>query len=422
MTITGCPDLSYIPWGEQAPKGENALRCAQTTLTRTRLIVLMLDRLGLDPKQSMHHYVVPQSTSSERHRRMPLGVHFSLSGTPDGGANRPSAIDSTSKKLSMYKSKKRQVVSNSMYPCGFNRHRLTNAQMPSLLNHQEIYKPYAEVKSARVRSNLVQIARSFMDLDELFAAMFVQVIEASDFSTLSEMLRDIRHEISMRQATESTSKDEQDTYLGDLGQHCETLLKHYECITGALDVWSSPKDTASIPEFRNRKGSEQSLLEYLQDGFELPYWKIMLDAFSTSRSHQVTLGGNLIAMALISMRSKVCGLQCKLQRLLDSLPNQESVDDILVVINKRIELLHSFTDRVVSDADDDDSTFERSPTTMATPPGRSNSLNATIINIAMEGREHVRIAPPRFLARQLTILPSLHQPTPSSSSPSFSSP
>jgi hypothetical protein len=261
--------------------------------------------------------------------------------------------------------------------------------MPSLLDHQEIYKPYTEVTSAKVRSQLIQIARSFTDLDELFAAMFVQVIEASDFSTLDQTLKDIRHEISVRQATDSTSKDDQDTYLGDLGQHCEALLKHYGCVTSALDVWLKPHDNPSIPEFRNRKGSEQSLLEYLQDGFELPYWKVMLDAFSTSRSHQVTLGGNLVATSLVSMRSKVCSLRCKLQTLLDSLPDEESVDDILVVIDKRIKLLHSFTDRVVSDADDDDGIVDRILTTSSAPLGRANSLNATIISIAMEGREHV---------------------------------
>ena len=227
--------------------------------------------------------------------------------------------------------------------------------------------------------------------------MFVHIIEASDFSTLGQMLKEIRHEISIRQATESTSKDDQDTYFGDLGQHCEALLKHYGCVASALYVWSRAHDTTSIPEFRNRKGSEQSLLEYLQDGFELPYWKIMLDAFSTSRSHQMTLGGNLVAMSLISMRSKVCGLRCRLQRLFDSSPGEESIDDILVVIDKRIHLLHSFTDRVVSDADDDDGSFEPSPTTSAAPPGRSNSLNATIISIAMEGREHVRTALPSLL-------------------------
>lgn len=261
--------------------------------------------------------------------------------------------------------------------------------MPTLLDHQEIYKPYTEVTSAKVRSHLVQIARSFTDLDELFAAMFVQVIEASDFSTLGQMLKDIRHEISVRQATESTSKDDQDTYLGDLGQHCETLLKYYGYVTSALDVWSEPHDIPSVPEFRNRKGSEQSLLEYLQDGFELPYWKVMLDAFSTSRSHQVTLGGNLVATSLISMRSKVCSLRCKLQTLLDSLPDQESVDEILVVVDKRINLLHSFTDRVVSDTDDDDGIFDRSLITSSASLGRANSLNATIISIAMEGGEHV---------------------------------
>lgn len=392
------------------------------TLTGTRIATIVLTRPGLDLKHCMQNYMDLQRNVFERHGRRPQGIHFSLSGTSDGHTKLHPATDCTSKQLSLYKSKKRQVVSDSLYSCQPNWHQLTKLQIPSLLDHQEIYKPYTEVKSARVRAHLVQIARSFTDLDELFAAMFVQVIEASDFSTLGQMLKEIRHEISIRQATESTSKDDQDAYLGDLGQHCEALLKHYGCVASALDVWSSPHDTTNIPEFRNRKGSEESLLEYLQDGLELPYWKVMLDAFSASRSRQVTLGGNLVAMSLISMRSKVCGLRCRLQRLLDSLPDQEIVDDILVVIDKRIKLLHSFTDRVVSDADDDDNTFDRSLTSSVAPPGRSNSLNATIISIAMEGREHVRTTPPSLLACRLTIPPSPQQQSPSFSSHSSSSP
>jgi hypothetical protein len=80
---------------------------------------------GLDLKQVMQDYAVLQKSVLERCGRRPLGVHFSLNGTTDGNTKLRPAIDSTCKKLSVYKSKKRQVVSNSLYPCRPNRLQLT---------------------------------------------------------------------------------------------------------------------------------------------------------------------------------------------------------------------------------------------------------------------------------------------------------
>jgi hypothetical protein len=184
----------------------------------------------------------------------------------------------------------------------------------------------------------------FTDLDEFFAAMFVHIIMASDISSLREDLEDIRHEISTRQTTDSCDGDDQDTiYLGDLGHHCENLLEHHR------QARRDSKDTRSPPEFTSTHSDEQSWLDYLEDGFEIPYWKMMLDAFSTSQLNKPTLGGKVISTALISMRADILNLRYKLKETLDTTPDGESLEGIVSVVDKRINILRSFTDRVVYD-------------------------------------------------------------------------
>lgn len=222
-----------------------------------------------------------------------------------------------------------------------------------LMAHQEAYKTYTPVVDAEVRSCLEQIARLFTDLDEFFAAMFVHVALSSDTYKLSRELARIRHEITARQATDPSQSTSQDSiYLGDLGHYCEALLKQNR------QNERKPDGTTSLPEFRPTHSDEQSWIDYLEDGFEIPYWKLMLNAFSTSRLRKSTLGGKVIATALISMRSDIVELRCTLQKVLDRVSEHEDIDGILSVIDKRIKILQGFTDRVALDKRSRDRRFE----------------------------------------------------------------
>ena len=75
----------------------------------------------------------------------------------------------------------------------------------------------------------------------------------------------------------------------------------------------------------------------------------MLDAFSTFRLRKSTLGGKVIATALISMRSDIVESRCTLQKVLDRVPEHEDIEGILSMIDKRIKTLQGFTDRVALD-------------------------------------------------------------------------
>jgi hypothetical protein len=170
--------------------------------------------------------------------------------------------------------------------------------------------------------------------------MFVHIILASDLSALKEDLEAIRLQISLTQTKESSSQvhDPDKIYLGDLGHHCENLLEHHK--QANLDS----SDKGSPPEFTSTHSDEQSWLDYLQDGFEIPYWKMMLDAFSTSRLNKPTLGGKVISTALISMRADILNRRCSLKETLDAMPDDQHLEGIISVVDKRIKILRGFTD------------------------------------------------------------------------------
>jgi hypothetical protein len=57
----------------------------------------------------------------------------------------------------------------------------------------------------------------------------------------------------------------------------------------------------------------------------------------------------VVATALISMRSDIVDLRHTLQKVLDRVSEQEDIEGILAVIDKRIKILQGFTDRVALD-------------------------------------------------------------------------
>ena len=246
-----------------------------------------------------------------------------------------------------------------------------------LMDHQEAYKTYTPVTNPELRQCLEQIARLFTDLDEFFAAMFVHVVTSSDASKLSGELARIRREIASRQATGPSQGDNQGSiYLGDLGHYCEALLRQNRQTESNLDA------TTSLPEFKPTHSDEQSWIDYLEDGFEIPYWKLMLKAFSISRLKKSTLGGKVIATALISMRADIMDSRCTLQQVLERV--SEDIEGILSVVDKRIKILQGFTDRVAVDKRSRNGSFKTEvnnrDTTNDTTEAKTDSSAANQVN------------------------------------------
>jgi hypothetical protein len=207
--------------------------------------------------------------------------------------------------------------------------------------------------------------------------MFVHVVLSSNASKLDKELARIRREITSRQATDSSHSDSQESiYLGDLGHYCEALLKQSRQTEHKLDA------STSFPEFRPTHSDEQSWIDYLEDGFEIPYWKLMLNAFATSRLKKSTLGGKVIATALISMRADILELRCVLQQVLERV--SEDIEGIMSVVDKRINLLQGFTDRVALDKRSRNGSFKteinNKNTTNDTTEGKTDSNAANQVS------------------------------------------
>lgn len=219
-----------------------------------------------------------------------------------------------------------------------------------MVDHLDFYKPYAKVKNAKVRSSLIRIARVCQRLDRLFAALFVHLLQAQGCEQVRELLQAIRCEIFDKYTGSSSSEGRpRDPYLGDLGHFCEATLDHRRAQQDG-----AAKETANpAPRFHVTHGTKDTLIQYLQDGFEVPYWKMMLDFFSAFRANESTLGSDAVALALISMRSEVYKARRHLKDTVNAFSQSEDIGDITRGIDKRIGVLSSFTDDLVTDTDEE---------------------------------------------------------------------
>jgi hypothetical protein len=211
------------------------------------------------------------------------------------------------------------------------------------------------VKSPQIRYGLYRIAHFFLRLDKVFAALFVEILQAEDHHHLSILLNQVRHEITERHTKDRIVTNEAcKVFIGDLGRHCELLLEQHKDHSTSE---SSESKTAPL-KFQVSHGADEYLLAYLQNGFEVPYWRIMLDTFFTFRANRTTMGTDVLSLALHHMKSEVRVMRRQLQQLLDALPAGEDIEGILCGLDKRIEVLHSFTDSTISSAEEDYKLFD----------------------------------------------------------------
>jgi hypothetical protein len=253
------------------------------------------------------------------------------------------------------------------------------------MDHLGVYTSYANIGRSNLRSPLLRIARLFLRLDRLFAAMFVHVAQEYDHTDLRDLLSQIRCEITRKQPHESNINSDRDlNFLGDLGHHCEALLrqKSHSDAFAERDKRYPPNSQPIEPDeidhesqFEISHGTEDSLLRYLQDGLEIPYWKIMLDAFSAFRANKTTLGTDMVSLSLKSLRFKARLIRLAVQRIVDESQGMEKgMEGILCGVDKRIDVLGSFADGIVTSSDEDDDLFEQMLSMPAGPFERRKTL------------------------------------------------
>lgn len=271
--------------------------------------------------------------------------------------------------------------------------------------------------------------------------MFVHIAQEYDRTDLLDLLSQIRGEITRKQPHDSNANNDRDVnFLGDLGHHCEALLRqksHSDTVAKTEGNYPPNYPSKSPPlkpdeidhesQFEVSHGTEESLLRYLQDGLEIPYWKIMLDAFSAFRANKTTLGTDMVSLSLKSLRFKARLIRHEVQRIVDeSQGDDNGMEGILCGVDKRIEILGSFADGIISNSDEDDELFEQM---LSMPIGAferrrllEEAVTAKNVGKDEEGqqasrlitnkRKHPHLSPTILLTTQH----SLHRPPTSSSS------
>jgi len=183
----------------------------------------------------------------------------------------------------------------------------------------------------------------------------MQMVRTGSRSDLSDALAKARQEMTNFQTKNASApvEEPENICLGDLGHHCEDLLRRY-----MSDAWEVEPEL----DFEITHNSDERLLAYLQDGLELPFWRIILDDFCRVRANKVTVESELFSWALRGLKPEVRALYRQVKQVLELTPDHEDITDIFCGIDKRIELLNGFTDdnawnsggnRDVDDDDDD---------------------------------------------------------------------
>lgn len=172
---------------------------------------------------------------------------------------------------------------------------------------------------------------------------------------MSELLEKIRCQI-LEKSKRDSSPDGQPkkAFLGDLGHFCDATTEYRRTHDGSARTGMADR----APRFHVTHGTKDTLLQYLQDGLEVPYWKMMLEFFSTFRVNETTLGSDAVALAIISIRSEVYKARRQLDATVMASTKSEDIDGLTRGIDKRIAVLSSFTDSLVNDTDEEDEPTE----------------------------------------------------------------
>lgn len=232
----------------------------------------------------------------------------------------------------------------------------TLTQASDLPEHAAPYGTYDKVKAPLTRHCLLKIARLFLHMDKIFAALFRDVLQSHSQSELLDLLGKIRKDISRRQGKNAdSSSDQENVFLGDLGHYCEDL--HHQQAERTQQP-NPNNDSRPRFTFRATHTNDKSLFVYLQDGLEVPYWKLMLDVFFESRANESLIGGDVLSLSLSACKTAARLMRRQLERVVERLDDDEAIDAILRGIDKRIETLDAFTDGNLSNLEADDGLFE----------------------------------------------------------------
>ncbi|KAI5926200.1 hypothetical protein F4810DRAFT_655922 [Camillea tinctor] len=186
------------------------------------------------------------------------------------------------------------------------------------------YRPHVTIKNARLRLKIVQMGKRFELVDRGFAESFQAVGRGADPAVLSKLLGDARASAISRHAPGCS-------YIGDLGEFCETVLGTWELSDNKTD-WI---------EYKPSREREEDYVHYLQDTLELPYWDFMITTFMKWRRLAPDhIGGKSILLTLNYITSN-CRKRLKTLLAEASVGDPEDYEAVKVVAEGVVERIRA---------------------------------------------------------------------------------
>jgi hypothetical protein len=196
------------------------------------------------------------------------------------------------------------------------------------------YVPYPEVSDHHIKKQLRSVVQLCQFLDWCFALYFSNAIVFNDPVDAKQQLEIIRHNITGERRnqrrfqrarpdfSDSANADHKadEVFLGDLGEHCEMVLR------AAMNSCSA-NPASSLPFSITRSGDAEDF-QYLQDALEVPYWAFMVKEFGRWRQNVRSLTGPAVVRLLQSVRLELSVAIAELDK-----SDQAGPDDITPILN-----------------------------------------------------------------------------------------
>jgi hypothetical protein len=194
----------------------------------------------------------------------------------------------------------------------------------------ESYVPYVSVKDRNIKAHLCHIAKLFQFIDTGFSEYFQVVILRLPRLTVDQYLDLARSRVERKQARGANkSLSDSPIDLGDLGTFCANAFDR--------------RGTGDEDRFRYdiTDCTQEDLLHYLQDAFEIPYWQFMLDLFLQENVNSRSLSATAVFRVLSSLKLEVLnkreGIRRDLAASKDS--RREDIEPLMRGIDARVAVL-----------------------------------------------------------------------------------
>ncbi|KAI1855253.1 hypothetical protein JX266_000118 [Neoarthrinium moseri] len=180
------------------------------------------------------------------------------------------------------------------------------------------YAPRISVRNDGVRTQLVQIARIFVSFENYLAEFFQSFGRLFQASEIDSCLREIRGAVAKRQNRALSCAN-----TGEFGRFCAATVRDWS------DLTARKKPTRFHPIFRD----DEEYLWYLQEGYEVLYWDVIMDIFHNLRVD--LLGDTHAEMMMNTIRSTLVFVTAKQHSLLQTgyLAGSSCTDDLGLLID-----------------------------------------------------------------------------------------